>query len=112
MSRSLLRGDSRVPFTLKLAFPAAVAHLGGRYESTGALMITEAQAGSISSEVKTTKRVISGEAVLGYAVLGCLAAGTIGIFKALNMDGVGAASCLLASVAAFGTICYIYFRKG
>jgi hypothetical protein len=75
-------------------------------------MITEAQAGSISSEVKTTKRVISGEAVLGYAVLGCLAAGTIGIFKALNMDGVGAASCLLASVAAFGTVCYIYFRKG
>jgi len=63
-------------------------------------------------EVRTTKRVISGEAVVGYSVLGCLAAGTIGIFKALNMEGVGAAACLQASVAAFGTVCYIYLRKG
>jgi hypothetical protein len=98
--------------THKLAFPAAVAHLGVRYETTGALMNAEAQVENSSSEAKTTKHIISGEAVVGYAVLGCLAAGTIGIFKALNMDGVGAASCLLASVAAFGTVCYIYFRKG
>jgi len=110
--RSPPDGYSVAPFTLKLAFPAAVAHLGVRYEGTGELMITEAPAENISSEVKTTKRVISGEAVVGYAVLGCLAAGTIGIFKTLNMDGFGSASCLLASVAAFGTVCYIYFRKG
>jgi hypothetical protein len=74
-------------------------------------MNTETQAQIISSEVKTTKRTISGEAVVGYAVLGCLAAGTIGIFKAMGMEGIGAASCLLASVAAFGTVCYIYFKK-
>ena len=75
-------------------------------------MNTEAQVENASSEVKTTKHFISGEAVVGYAVLGCLAAGTIGIFKAMNLEGVGAAACLLASVAAFGTVCYIYFRKG
>jgi len=74
-------------------------------------MSTEAQAQNISSEVKTTKRIISGEAVVGFAVLGCLAAGTIGIFKAMNAEGVGAGLCLLASVAAFGTVFYTYFRK-
>lgn len=106
-------GDySITPFTRRLAFSVAVAHLGVRYESTGARMNTEAQVENISSEVKATKHIISGEAVVGYAVLGCLAAGTIGIFKAMSLEGVGAAACLLASVAAFGTVCYIYFRKG
>ena len=75
-------------------------------------MNTEAQAQTISREAKTRKGIITGEAVVGYAVLGCLAAGTIGIFKAMFMQGVGSAACLLASVAAFGTVCYIYFKKG
>ena len=66
---------------------------------------------NITSELKRSKRVIGGEGVVGYAVLGCLAAGTIGIYKAVWTDGIGAASCLLASIVAFGTICYIYFRK-
>ena len=66
---------------------------------------------SHASDAKIVKRVISGEAVVGYAILGCLVAGTIGIIKAIGMDGTGAAACLLASVAAFGTVCYIYFRK-
>jgi len=63
------------------------------------------------SDARVIKRIISGEAVVGYAVLGCLAAGTIGIIKAIGMEDLGAAACLLASVAAFGTVCYIYFRK-
>ena len=75
-------------------------------------MNIEAQAHNISSEAKATKSIITGEAVVGYAVLGCLAAGTIGIIKALYLEGVGSAACLLASVAAFGTVCYIYFRQG
>jgi hypothetical protein len=63
------------------------------------------------SDAKVIKRIFSGEAVVGYAVLGCLVAGTIGIIKAIGMDGAGAAACLVAAVAAFGTVCYIYFRK-
>jgi len=74
-------------------------------------MNSEAQTQHAGSEIKTSKRVIGGEGVVGYAVLGCIAAGTIGIFKAVWTDGTGAAACLLASVVAFGTICHIYFRK-
>ena len=62
-------------------------------------------------DAKVVKRIFSGEAVVGYAVLGCLVAGTIGIIKAIGMTDAGAAACLLAAVAAFGTVCYIYFRK-
>jgi hypothetical protein len=74
-------------------------------------MNSKAQTENIGNEVKTSKRIIAGEGVVGYAVLGCLAAGTIGIYKAIWAHGLGAASCLGASVVAFGTICYIYFRK-
>jgi 4-amino-4-deoxy-L-arabinose transferase-like glycosyltransferase len=63
------------------------------------------------SDAKVVKRIFSGEAVVGYAVLGCLVAGTIGIIKAIGMADAGAAACLLAAVAAFGTVCYVYFRK-
>ncbi len=75
-------------------------------------MNTQRQARDVGSEVKATKHVISGEVVIGLSVLGCLAAGAIGLFKALGAEGAGAGVCLLASVAAFGTVCYIYFRKG
>jgi 4-amino-4-deoxy-L-arabinose transferase-like glycosyltransferase len=63
------------------------------------------------SDARVVKRIFSVEAVVGYAVLGCLVAGTIGIIKAIGMADAGAAACLLAAVAAFGTVCYIYFRK-
>jgi hypothetical protein len=74
-------------------------------------MNTESQTQNIGSEIKTSKRIIGREGVVGYAVLGCLAAGTIAIYKAVWAEGMGAAACLIASVIAFGTICYIYFRK-
>jgi hypothetical protein len=74
-------------------------------------MTTQSQVQSQSGDAKDIKRIISGELVVGFAVLGCLAAGTIGIFKAISVAGVPAAACLLASVAAFGTVCYIYFRR-
>jgi hypothetical protein len=74
-------------------------------------MTTQTQAEDRTIVVKTTKRAISGEVVLGYAVLGCLVAGTIGVFKAFGTDGSDAAWCLLASVAAFGAVAYIYLQK-
>lgn len=70
---------------------------------------TKAQDGG--DEVKTAKRAVAGEEVVGYAILGCLAAGTIGIYKAAVTDGVESASCVVASVIAFGAVCYTYFRR-
>lgn len=78
-------------------------------------MNPEAQTQKVGGEVKESKReskhIIGGEGVVGYAVLGCLAAGTIAIYKAVWTSGLAAAACLVASVVAFGTICHIYFRK-
>ncbi len=63
-----------------------------------------------SSAVPTRKS--NPETVVGFAVLGCLVAGAVGILKALSMDsGLGVLLCLLGSVAAFGVVYYIYFGK-
>jgi len=49
---------------------------------------------------------------VGFAVLGCLVAGGVGIAKALSMEsGFDVLLCLLGSVTAFGMVFYIYFRK-
>lgn len=74
-------------------------------------MTTQTQGESKTDDVKESKHVVSGETITGYAVIGCLVAGTVGILKAMVSDGVGSGACLLASVAAFGTTCYIYLRK-
>ncbi len=51
--------------------------------------------------------------VVGFAVLGCLVAGAVGIGRALNMDsGLDVLLCLLGSVAAFGVVLFTYLRKG
>lgn len=61
---------------------------------------------------KTIERSSSAETVLGFAVLGLLAAGTIGLFKALSMaSGFDVLLCLLGSVTAFGAVYYIYFGR-
>ena len=64
--------------------------------------------------VKTKSETASGaETVLGFAILGCLVAGGVGVAKALSMQsGFDVLLCLLGSVAAFGMVFYIYFRKG
>jgi hypothetical protein len=50
--------------------------------------------------------------VVGFAIIGCLVAGFVGIFKAMSMEnGGGVFMCLLASVAAFGTVAYTYLRR-
>jgi hypothetical protein len=57
-------------------------------------------------------RNFNADSVMGFAVLGCLAAGSIGLVKALNMQtGLDVLLCLLGSVTAFGTVFYIYFGK-
>jgi hypothetical protein len=49
---------------------------------------------------------------LDWAVFGCLAAGAVGIVKALDMDRpFDIAICLLASVVAFGVVFYVHLRK-
>jgi hypothetical protein len=58
------------------------------------------------------ERNSSAETVLGFVVLGCLAAGAVGIAKAVNIEsGSGVFLCLLGSVAAFGMVYYIYFGR-
>jgi len=54
----------------------------------------------------------SAQTVIGFAILGCMVAGGMGIAKASNMEsGLDVLLCLLGSVAAFGVVFYIYFRK-
>ena len=54
----------------------------------------------------------SAETIIGFAVLGLLAAGFVGISKALSMNsGSSVLFCLLGSVVAFGAVIYIYFGK-
>jgi hypothetical protein len=49
---------------------------------------------------------------LGFAVIGLLAAGAVGVLKALTMvSGVDVLLCLLGSVAAFGAVFYIYLAR-
>jgi hypothetical protein len=48
---------------------------------------------------------------LDWAVLGCLVAGAVGIYKARGMESPsGVLLCLLGSVAAFGLVIYVHFR--
>ena len=58
------------------------------------------------------ERNTGAETVVGFAVLGCLVAGGVGIAKALDMNnGLDVLLCLLGSVAAFGMVFYIYFGR-
>jgi hypothetical protein len=66
----------------------------------------------IGNRTATTERGNSGDMVVGFAVLGCLIAGAVGIDRALSMQsGFDVLLCLLGSVAAFGMVFYIYFRR-
>ena len=58
------------------------------------------------------ERSSNADTVVGFAVLGLLVAGGVGVLKALSMDtGFDVMLCLLGSVAAFGAVYYIYFGK-
>ena len=50
--------------------------------------------------------------VMGFAVLGCLMAGGVGIWKASTMtSGLDVFLCLLGAVTAFGTVFYIFLGR-
>jgi len=73
----------------------------------------------MSTQTQTENRSLaretssSAETVIGFAVLGCLVAGGVGILKVLAMErGFDVLLCLLGSVAAFGMVFYVYFRRG
>lgn len=54
----------------------------------------------------------SADTMLGFAVLGLLGAGVVGVIKAMDMSsGTDVLLCLLGSVAAFGTVTYIFLGK-
>lgn len=79
-------------------------------------MNTQTQAHSQKTEDERSSPgetiVGSAQTVIGFAVLGCMVAGGVGIAKALSMEsGSGVLLCLLGSVAAFGTVFFIYLRK-
>ena len=63
-----------------------------------------------TTSTQATKRVITGKIVRGYTVVGCLAAGTVGILRALDASAGGSALCLLVSVVAFGAVSLIYSK--
>jgi hypothetical protein len=67
---------------------------------------------STQIQSNTPERSSSAETVIGFAVLGLLVTGVVGIGKAIGMHrGADVLLCLLGSVAAFGTVIYIYFHK-
>ena len=54
----------------------------------------------------------SGEMVVGFAIMGCLMAGGVGIWKATNMaSGLDVFWCLLGAVASFGVVFYIFLGR-
>ena len=54
----------------------------------------------------------AGDGVIGFAVLGCLVAGVLALFKAFAAaTGWDTFLCTIAAVAAFGTVVWLYFSK-
>ena len=52
------------------------------------------------------------DTVIGFAMLGCLVAGGVGIWKAMSMtNGADVLFCLAGSAAAFGTVLYFCLGK-
>jgi hypothetical protein len=72
-------------------------------------MTTQTQTADKSETTESSSRKTS---ALDWAVFGCLAAGAVGIIKALSMDRpFDVAICLLASVIAFSVVFYVHLRK-
>ena len=72
-------------------------------------MTTEIQA---QNRNETSGRSASADTAIGFSVLGLMAAGTVGLLKALGMEsGFDVLLCLLGSVTAFGAVFYIYLGK-
>ena len=71
---------------------------------------TQTQRGTQNTNAATQSS--SAEKVLGFAVMGCLLAGFVGVFMAMSMhSGIDVLLCLLGSVAAFGLVFHIYLGR-
>lgn len=56
--------------------------------------------------------VSSGTTALGLAILGCLVAGAVGIYKTMGMhSGVDVFLGLAGTAIPFGIVFFIYFRR-
>jgi len=86
----------------------------GRFSPSGANPVTIK---SMTTQTETENRKDAAESesradALDWAVFGCLAAGAVGIIKALSMDkALDILVCLLGSIAAFSVIFYVHLRK-
>ena len=75
-------------------------------------MNTQAHTEIKSQDTTAHKHTSDAETALGFAVMGCLAAGAVGIVKALEMERASdVLLCLLGAVAAFGFVICLYIRK-
>jgi hypothetical protein len=75
-------------------------------------MIEQTQPENKTSDTGKSKPVDSREKLPEYISLwGCIVAGVLGILKATQVEGIGAALCLLAAVAGFAVTYHIYSRK-
>lgn len=88
--------------------------LGVKIHLVSMITQTRADGQKLGEEHDLPSEAMVGNAqtVLGFAVLGCMVAGGVGIAKALNMErGLDVLFCLLGSVAAFGVVFYVYLRR-
>ncbi|MDQ3625198.1 MAG: hypothetical protein M3463_22420 [Verrucomicrobiota bacterium] len=75
-------------------------------------MSTQTSTHSDLSPTTAPERSSSAAIPLGFAIMGCFVAGAIGLYKATIMTtGPDVLLCVLGSVAAFGTVAYIYLRR-
>jgi hypothetical protein len=90
--------------------PTAIAYFAvGQDSRTIHFMTIQTQT---QNRTETAERSSNADTVVGFAVLGLLVAGGVGVLKALSMDnGFDVLLCLLSSVAAFGAVYHIYFGK-
>ncbi len=79
------------------------------------LLITKAikpMNASTQGKIEEKKGSTIADTVLGFVILGLLAAGGMGLMKASGMSsGLDVLLCLMGSVAAFTCIYYILFGK-
>lgn len=61
-----------------------------------------------SSHIENSK----GDGIVGVAILGCLTAGVIALFKAFAAKtGIDTLFCTAAAVLAFGAVIWIYSKR-
>jgi hypothetical protein len=70
-------------------------------------MTTQSNTERVENEATSTRT-----SALDWAVFGCLAAGAVGIIKALNMEKASdVLVCLVGAVLAFGVVFFAHLRK-